>query len=59
MEQATGRDKATRRETSIVIPDALLQEATFAALEEERSDVGALLGQLAERYLKARNGAWR
>ena len=58
MEQAKVRDKATRRKTSIVIPDALLQEAKFAALEERR-DVGALPSRLAEQHLKARNGARR
>ena len=56
MEQAKGRDKATRRKISIVIPDALLQEATFAA-PEERRDVGALTSRLAVQHLRARNGA--
>lgn len=58
MEQAEGRDKVTRRKTHIVIPDALLQEAKFAA-PEEQADVGALPGRLAEQHLKARNGTRR
>ena len=50
--------KARRRKTSIVIPDGLLQEVKFAALEE-RTDVGALPCRLAEQYLKARKGTRR
>jgi hypothetical protein len=53
MGKAKGPEKATRRKTSIVIPDRLLQELKFAALKE-RTDVSALLGRLAEQYLKAR-----
>ena len=58
MEQAQGRDKATRRKTSIVMPDALLQAVKSAALEEQ-ADVGALPCRLAARYVKARTGARR
>ena len=58
MEQAKGRDKATRRKISIVIPDTLRQEATFVA-QKERRDVGALPSRLAEWHLKARTGAGR
>ena len=58
MEQAEGQDKAIRRKTSIVIPDTLLQEAKFAALEERR-DVGASPSRLAEQHREARTGARR
>jgi vacuolar-type H+-ATPase subunit C/Vma6 len=58
MGKAKGQEKVTRRKTSIVISDGLLQELKFAALEE-RTDVSALLGRLAEQYLKARRGGRR
>jgi hypothetical protein len=58
MGKTKGREEATRRKTSIVIPDGLLRDLKFAALEE-RTDVSALLCRLAEQYLKARKGGRR
>ena len=58
MGKAKGQSKATRRKTSIVIPDGLLQELKFAALEE-RTDVSALPCRLAAPYLKAKKGSRR
>lgn len=56
--QGRGRGKATRRKSSIVIPGGLLQAVKFAALEE-RTDVSAPLGRLAEQYLTANTGRQR
>jgi hypothetical protein len=58
MGTAPTKKSSERRKTSIVIPDALLQELKFAALEE-RTDVSALLCRLAESYLKTRKGSKR
>ena len=57
MGKATGQKKP-KTKTSIVIPEGLLRELKFAALEE-RTDVSALLCRLAEEYLKARKGGRR
>ena len=58
MEQAKGRHKPTQRQTSFVKTDWLLQEVTFAALEE-RTDPGARPGQLVEVCFKAKKGVRR
>ena len=58
MGQATSQEEVTRQETSMVTPDGLRQELKFAALKE-RTDVSALLGRLAERYVKVRGGGRR
>ena len=58
MGQAEGRGKAPRRKTSFVIADGLLQAVKCAALEE-RTDVSALVGRLAEQYLTVNTGRRR
>ena len=58
MGQATSQEQVTRQETSMVRPDRLRQELKFAALKE-RTDVSALLGRLAEQYVKVRGGGRR
>jgi hypothetical protein len=55
MGKAKGQEQVTRPKTSVVTPDRLPQELKFAA-PEERTDVSALLGRLAEQHLKARRG---
>ena len=57
MGKANGQEQVTRPKTSMVVQNRPPQELKFAA-PEERTDVSALLGRLAEQHLKARRG-WR